>query len=53
MFKTQIDENLSLKILENKDAQELFDIFENSRAYLSEWIPFVKKAQEKKMLADL
>lgn len=42
MFKTKIKDNLSLKILEERDAQEVFQIIENSREYLGEWLPFVK-----------
>lgn len=42
MFKTKINENLSLKILEEKDTQELFQVVENSREYLNEWLPFVR-----------
>lgn len=48
MFKTQINDNLSLKILEDNDTQALFDMIENSREYLSEWIPFVKNVHEPK-----
>ncbi|MEX5938151.1 GNAT family N-acetyltransferase [Mammaliicoccus sciuri] len=48
MFKTKIKDNLSLKILEERDAQELFQIIENSREYLGEWLPFVKFTKEKK-----
>lgn len=29
MFKTQINDNLSLKILEDNDTQALFDMIEN------------------------
>lgn len=42
MFKTKINDNLSLKILEERDTQALFNIVDNSRDYLNEWLPFVK-----------
>lgn len=50
MFKTKINENLSLKILEERDTQELFQIIENSREYLAEWLPFVKFTKESNAL---
>ncbi|SUM25284.1 acetyltransferase family protein [Staphylococcus equorum] len=36
MFKTKINDNLSLKILEERDTQALFNIVDNSRDYLNE-----------------
>lgn len=45
MFKTPITENLSLKILEEIDAEALFAIVSTNRAYLGEWLPFVQFTQ--------
>lgn len=45
MFKTPITENLSLKILEERDAEALFAIVSTNRAYLGEWLPFVQFTQ--------
>ncbi|HLR20357.1 MAG TPA: GNAT family protein [Staphylococcus sp.] len=42
MFKTKVNENISLKILEERDAQTLFNLVDHSRDYLGEWLPFVK-----------
>lgn len=41
MFKTHVTDNISLKILEENDAQTLFNMVDQSRDYLGEWLPFV------------
>lgn len=41
MFKTYINKQLSLKILEESDTQALFNVVDESRTYLAEWLPFV------------
>lgn len=49
MFIHKIDEELSLKLAEEKDAERLFKITDNSRAYLREWLPwldFTKKVED-------
>ena len=41
MFGIQIDENLSLGLVEKRHAQALFNLTDASRAYLREWLPWV------------
>lgn len=41
MFIYKIDEDLSLKLLELRDAEEVFELTEHSRAYLREWLPWL------------
>jgi len=39
MFKNKINDNLSLKMLEHNDYEELFALTNQSRDYLMEWLP--------------
>ncbi len=41
MFVHKIDEDLSLKLIEYRDAQNIFNLINNSRAYLREWLPWL------------
>lgn len=41
MFLHKIDEELSLKLLELKDAERVFEITNQSREYLREWLPWL------------
>lgn len=41
MFIHKIEENLSLKLVEIKDAPRIFELTENSRKYLKEWLPWL------------
>jgi len=41
MFKNKINDNLSLKVLEHKDYEELFALTDQSRDYLMEWLPWL------------
>ncbi|WP_208591457.1 GNAT family N-acetyltransferase [Gracilibacillus suaedae] len=41
MFVRKIYENLSLKLIDQRDAETIFDLTENSRDYLREWLPWV------------
>ncbi|WP_223701645.1 GNAT family N-acetyltransferase [Sutcliffiella deserti] len=41
MFIHKIDEQLSLKLTEEKDAERLFELTDNSRDYLREWLPWL------------
>jgi len=41
MFTFQINDHLSLKLLEVRDAKELFYLVDNSRPYLKEWLTWV------------
>jgi ribosomal-protein-serine acetyltransferase len=41
MFVYRIDEELSLKLIDLRDAERVFALTNNSRAYLREWLPWV------------
>jgi len=41
VFVHKIDEDLSLKLIDLKDAQRVFELTNNSRDYLREWLPWV------------
>ncbi|GMA51111.1 GNAT family N-acetyltransferase [Alicyclobacillus contaminans] len=41
MFRQRVDENTSLKMLELRDADELFALLDASRSHLRTWLPFV------------
>lgn len=41
MFIHKIDEDLSLKLIELKDAERVFELTDNSREYLKEWLPWL------------
>lgn len=41
MFTYTVDEELKLKLLEMKDADELFRLTDANRVYLREWMPWV------------
>jgi ribosomal-protein-serine acetyltransferase len=41
MLLLKVDEEIVLKILEMDDAAALFDLVENNRSYLREWVPWV------------
>ncbi|MFZ3579602.1 GNAT family N-acetyltransferase [Virgibacillus sp. DJP39] len=41
MFFREIDDNLTLKLMEISDAEELFDLTNRSRVHLREWLPWV------------
>lgn len=41
MFSYTIDEELKLKLLEARDAEELFLLTDKNRMYLREWMPWV------------
>ncbi|MFS1514453.1 GNAT family protein [Chengkuizengella sp. SCS-71B] len=42
MFKHIIDENLDIRILELRHAEQLFDLVSCNQDYLSEWLPWVQ-----------
>lgn len=39
-FERQIDEQLTIRLLQQSDAAELFDLVNCQRNYLSEWLPW-------------
>jgi len=41
MFVHQVTEDISLKLVGQKDADELFALVDGSREYLREWLPWV------------
>jgi ribosomal-protein-serine acetyltransferase len=41
MFVYKIDEEISLKLVELKDAKKVFELTDNSREYLREWLPWL------------
>ncbi|PID14914.1 RimJ/RimL family protein N-acetyltransferase [Sporosarcina sp. P34] len=41
MFVHQVTEDISLKLVGQKDAHELFTLVDESREYLREWLPWV------------
>jgi len=46
MFKLKGNERLSLQLLEKKDAKELFELVNESRNYLREWLPWVDSMKQ-------
>ncbi|MEB2494666.1 GNAT family protein [Peribacillus frigoritolerans] len=46
MFLHKIDEELSLKLLELKDAERVFKITNQSREYLREWLPWLDNTKK-------
>lgn len=41
MFRHQVTEDIHLRLLEGRDASQLFALVDQSRSYLREWLPFV------------
>lgn len=41
MFIHKIDEDLSLKLIELRDGERIFELTNNSRGYLREWLPWL------------
>ena len=41
MFGFKVNEDVTLKILEEREADTLFNLVDQSRSYLAEWLPFV------------
>ncbi|SES02388.1 ribosomal-protein-serine acetyltransferase [Gracilibacillus ureilyticus] len=41
MFEYKIDEEISLKLVELKDAERVFKLTDRSRDYLREWLPWL------------
>ena len=39
MFVHEIDEDISLKLIEPRDREKIFELVNNSRDYLLEWLP--------------
>lgn len=41
MFTYKVDDDLSLKLIDHKDAEELFSLSDSSREHLSAWLPWI------------
>ncbi len=41
MFKHQIDNEVVIKLLEPRHSEELFNLTEQSKSYLREWLPWI------------
>jgi ribosomal-protein-serine acetyltransferase len=41
MFIHKIDENVSLRLIDLKDAERIFELTDKSRNYLREWLPWL------------
>lgn len=41
LFKLKIDDDLELRLLEERHAEELFALTDQNRAYLREWLPWL------------
>ncbi len=48
MFRMQVNEEVSLKLLEMEDAKEIFALVDESREYLREWLPWVDHMKNEK-----
>lgn len=46
MYILKVDEEISLKLLEPTDADELFTLVDESRMYLRRWLPWVDEVQK-------
>ncbi|UDI79315.1 GNAT family N-acetyltransferase [Staphylococcus taiwanensis] len=42
MFGYQVDQDIKLKVLEEREAEQLFELIDNNREYLAEFLPFVE-----------
>jgi hypothetical protein len=45
MFVRQVDPGIELRLVEQKEALELFQLIEQNRGYLREWLPWVDKTR--------
>ena len=46
MFGYQVNEHVTLKILEEREAEQLFKLVDANRDYLGEFLPFVEYTTE-------
>jgi len=46
LFSHEIDNNLSLELLETTDAEELLNLIDSNRAYLKEWLAWLDRIKE-------
>lgn len=45
MFTFEVDDEITLRLLEKKDAKALFQLIDYSRDYLREWLAWIDKTQ--------
>ena len=51
MFTYKVDDDISLKLVDHRDADAIFELTDKSRDYLKEWLPwpiFIKKVDDTK-----
>ncbi len=41
MFYYQVSDDIQLRVLESKNAKELYQLIDDNRSYLKEWLPWV------------
>ncbi|MCA1029434.1 GNAT family N-acetyltransferase [Bacillus timonensis] len=41
MFTFKVDQSIELKLLEKRDSKEVFEVLEENRLHLREWLPWV------------
>ncbi|MDQ0343270.1 hypothetical protein J2S14_002084 [Lederbergia wuyishanensis] len=52
MFLHKIDEELSLKLIDLRDSEKLFELIIQSRDYLREWLPWLDTTTKKEDTED-
>lgn len=56
MFTKAIDQDITIRLLRESDAEELFDLVDTNREYLRNWLPWVDTTQtpddSKQVIAD-
>ncbi len=52
MFRHRVNEDTHLRLLEVRDADQLFALIDESRSYLREWLPFVDRTRTVQDLQD-
>src|SRR5690625_7479795 len=45
MFQYKVDQDISLRLMSELDADELFLLIDESRDYLNEWLPWLDDTQ--------
>jgi len=56
MFEFVVDDAVVLRLLEPRDAEQLFELTDSSRSYLREWLPWVdgtKNAEDTKSFIEM
>lgn len=53
IFGYQVDKGIKLKILEEREAEQLFKLVDSNRNYLAEFLPFVEHTKKWKIVNTL